>query len=72
MSDSASTEVMTAAEVGAFLGLSRNSVYEAAARGEIPCRRVGRRLIFSRQAIVVWLRHERAASESENSYAGVS
>lgn len=55
-------DVMTANEVAAFLGLSRNSVYEAAGCGEIPCRRVGRRLIFSRRAIVSWLGHERGAS----------
>lgn len=65
MTPAASSDVMTAAEVGEFLRLSRNSVYEAAARGEIPCRRVGRRLVFSRTALVVWLRGEHARSESE-------
>jgi excisionase family DNA binding protein len=65
------SDVMTATEVGAFLGLSRNSVYEGASRGEIPCRKVGRRLLFSRSALVLWLRHERAVPESESSYAGV-
>ena len=48
-------DIMTATEVGRFLGLSRNAVYEAAGRREIPHRRVGRRLIFSRAAIVAWL-----------------
>ena len=48
-------DIMTATEVGRYLGLSRNAVYDAAGRGEIPHRRVGRRLIFSRAAIVVWL-----------------
>ncbi len=56
---------MTAQEVGAFLRLSRNSIYEAAGRGELPCRRLGRRLLFSRHALVLWLRHERAGLESE-------
>lgn len=46
---------MTADEVAAALGLSRNGVYEAANRGEIPHRRVGRRMIFSRRAIMAWL-----------------
>lgn len=59
------SDVMTAAEVGAFLGLSRNSVYEAAGRGEIPCRRVGRRLIFYRQALVRWLSHLGSANDAE-------
>lgn len=46
---------MNALQVAEFLGLSRNSVYDAAGRGEIPCRRVGRRLLFSRMALVIWL-----------------
>lgn len=64
-------DVMNAAEVAAFLGLSRNTVYGAASGGEIPCRRLGRRLIFSRRALVLWLSHERATPESEG-HAGVS
>jgi excisionase family DNA binding protein len=64
-SDPATADVMTATEVCAFLRLSKNTIYEAAARGEIPCRRVGRRLIFSRSAIVLWLQGEHARSESE-------
>lgn len=48
-------EIMSADEVARFLGLARNSVYDAAGRGEIPHRRVGRRLIFSRAAILAWL-----------------
>jgi len=57
-------DVMTALEVGRYLGLSRNSVYDAAGRGDIPCRRVGRRLLFSRAALVDWLRGH-AGAESE-------
>jgi hypothetical protein len=30
-------------------------VYEYAARKVIPCRRLGRRLVFSRAAIAAWL-----------------
>ncbi len=48
-------DVMSAAEVATVLGISRNSVYRGAGRGEIPHRRVGRRIIFSRRAIVAWL-----------------
>ncbi|HKA87336.1 MAG TPA: helix-turn-helix domain-containing protein [Haliangiales bacterium] len=49
-------EVMTADEVAAFLGVDRKTVYEAAWRGEMPHRRIGRRLLFSRAALVDWLR----------------
>lgn len=46
---------MTAEEVAKFLGVDRKTVYEAAGRGEIPARRLGRRLLFSRTALVEWL-----------------
>lgn len=48
-------EVMSADEVAEILGLCRDAVYDGAARGEIPHRRVGRRLIFSRVAVMEWL-----------------
>lgn len=50
----AEESTMTADEVAKALGLSRNGVYDAAGRGEIPHRRVGRRYIFSRRAILAW------------------
>lgn len=48
-------EVMTVREVGAFLRLDRKTVYDAAARGELPARRVGRRVLISRAALDAWL-----------------
>lgn len=65
-------DIMTASEVGAFLGLSRNSVYEAAGRGEIPHRRVGRRLLFSRAALVSWLGAKERDVPEGATYAGSS
>lgn len=46
---------MTADEVAALLGVSRQTVYDSASRGEIPHRRLGRRVIFSREAVLAWL-----------------
>jgi len=38
------------------IGLSKNSIYEAAARGELPfVRRVGRRYLVSRAHLHAWL-----------------
>lgn len=54
-------DILDADEVAEMLGVSRGLVYDGAGRGEIPCRRVGRRLLFSRRAIVAWL--ERAGEE---------
>jgi hypothetical protein len=38
-------EVMSAQDVAAFLGIDRNTVYDYAGRGTIPCRRLGKRLL---------------------------
>ena len=46
---------MCADEVAAFLGVNRKTVYEAVTRAVIPCRRLGRRVVFSRSALVAWL-----------------
>ncbi len=48
-------EGMNAEEVAEFLGVDRKTVYEYANRGRIPCRKLGKRLLFSRQALVAWL-----------------
>jgi excisionase family DNA binding protein len=60
---SQSAEVLNADEVAELLGVGRNTVYEAASRGEIPHRRVGRRLIFSRAAVMEWLNGKEPANE---------
>jgi excisionase family DNA binding protein len=46
---------ITADEVAELLGIARKTVYEAAGRGDIPCRRLGRRVLFSRRVILQWL-----------------
>lgn len=48
-------EVMSVIECAAFLGVDRKTVYDYAARGVLPCARLGRRILFSRQALVLWL-----------------
>jgi excisionase family DNA binding protein len=48
-------ECMTARELASWMRVNRKTVYEYAARNVIPCRRLGRRLVFSRAAIVAWL-----------------
>ena len=56
MAVSRTKEVLTAREAAALLRLGRDSLYAAANRGEIPHRRVGRRMLFSRLALLAWLR----------------
>lgn len=43
-------QVMTVPEAGKRLGVSRNSAYEAARRGEIPTLRIGKRLVVPIEA----------------------
>jgi excisionase family DNA binding protein len=63
-SDDHHAEVMNAEEVAAFLRVDRKTVYDYAARGEIPFRRLGRRLLFSRSALVSWLGACKVASRA--------
>ena len=46
---------LTIEETAVVLGLGRTSAYEAARRGEIPSRRVGRRVIVPVPALLEWL-----------------
>lgn len=48
-------DVMTVREVATLLRLDRKTVYDAATRGELPARRVGRRVLISRAALTAWL-----------------
>jgi excisionase family DNA binding protein len=45
-------EILCVDEVAAWLGLHKNAVYTAAARRRFPCQRFGRRLVFSRDALM--------------------
>ena len=47
---------MTADEVAASLAVDRKTVYAAVLRNEIPHRRLGKRILFSRDALALWLR----------------
>ena len=58
-------EAMTADEVAEFLGLDRKTVYDYANRGDVPCQRLGKRLLFSRTQIVAWLRGCESASSQK-------
>lgn len=49
-------DVLTVDDVATLLKVGRNVVYEAVGRGEVPHRRVGKQIRFSRRAIMRWLR----------------
>ena len=64
MSRGAEVPVLWKAEdVAAFLGVSRDSVYQMVSRGQIPgVVHIGRRLRFDRQTVLDWIRHAPSSS----------
>jgi excisionase family DNA binding protein len=48
-------DVLTVDEVAALLKVGRNSVYESVGRNEVPHRRIGKQIRFSRRGIMRWL-----------------
>lgn len=49
------SDVMTAREVAALLRVNIKTVYDAANQNSIPCRKMGRRVLFSHRAVMAWL-----------------
>ena len=56
---------ITVPEAGRILGVSRNTAYAAAARGELPVVRIGRRVLIPRQRFLEMLGIAREASAAE-------
>jgi excisionase family DNA binding protein len=50
-----SDAVLDVEQVATLLRIGRNSVYEAVGRNEMPHRRIGKQIRFSRAAILRWL-----------------
>lgn len=46
---------LTVEEAASLLSLGRTAAYEAVRRGEIPARRLGRRLVVPVPALLAWL-----------------
>jgi excisionase family DNA binding protein len=55
IADTNEGDVLTADEVAGILRVDRKTVYDAAGRGEMPHRRLGKRMVFSRAALLDWL-----------------
>jgi excisionase family DNA binding protein len=47
-------DILTAPEVASMFGIDRKTVYAAVLRGELPHKRLGRKLLFSRQTLLLW------------------
>ncbi|MEQ9609982.1 MAG: helix-turn-helix transcriptional regulator [Kiloniellaceae bacterium] len=62
MSETAQPAFLTTREVAELLRVKERKVYDLAAAGEIPCRRVTGKLLFPRAEIEVWLAGETGAA----------
>jgi excisionase family DNA binding protein len=51
----AGSATITIEQTAQILGLGRTAAYDAARRGELPTRRLGRRLLVPVPALLVWL-----------------
>lgn len=63
--DASAREVLGADEVAAWFCVDRKTIYNAAARGSIPHQRLGKRILFSRAALMSWLAREGGACRKE-------
>jgi excisionase family DNA binding protein len=54
-------EVLTPDEAAKELRLSRNAIYQAIAKGEVPSVRIGRKILVPRARLEAMLRGEKAA-----------
>ena len=52
---------LTVEEAAALLGLGRTATYEAARRGQIPSRRLGKRVVIPVPALLEWLGAEKVS-----------
>jgi len=59
-----SNEILTVEEVASFLRVNKKTVYDAAKRGEIPCKKIGRVYRFSRLAVLESLQGKDRISHS--------
>jgi excisionase family DNA binding protein len=57
---------ISAPEAARLAGVSTASIYDAVRRGEIPARRLGRRVLITRLAFELWLEGHSQAKTADN------
>ena len=61
----ATRTTITIEEAASLLGIGRTAAYEAARRGQLPTRRLGRRLLVPVPALLDWLGRPSATKRGE-------
>lgn len=57
-------DVLTIAELAAYVKVSKSTLYKLVREGKVPCQKVGRHWRFRKEAIDRWLEQKETASES--------
>lgn len=61
----AQKDILTRAEAAAYLNIAPQTLARYAKEGVIPCRKLARRVIFSREALRRWVEGEQPARQPE-------
>lgn len=59
------TDFMNLKEAAQFLRVSTSVIYQLNARKKIPCRKIGRKIIFSRSELTAWVMNGGASVKGE-------
>lgn len=57
-------DVLTIAELAAYVKVSKSTLYKLVREGEAPCQKVGRHWRFRKEAIDRWLEQKDTSSEA--------
>ena len=66
----ADAQVYTADDLASMLGVDRKTVYTAAKLGQLPHRRLGRRVVFPKAAVDEWLAQAPSVATTAASTSG--
>jgi len=64
LADVTERATITVDEAAQILGIGRSAAYEAVARGQLPIRRIGRRIFVPVPALMAWLGANEAHADS--------
>jgi len=62
--DASASDVLTVAEAASLLRIGRNALYERINRGDVPHRRIGRKIRLSHAGLMRWLDSDRQSAKA--------
>lgn len=59
-------QTITAKEAADYIGVSKDTIYDLSRKKKIPCVRVGKRILFRREALDKWMDEQEAESVNKS------